>query len=72
MSEFSTKTFGANLRILRKSKGLSQPKFGNLIDVCGSQISHYEHGKTPIDIEKLGILINKFGLDEILNLFKTD
>lgn len=51
-SEFA-KGIGERLRILRKSKGLSQAKLASLLHIAQSSINRYESGLTSVPLEVL-------------------
>lgn len=59
--------FGANLRKLRKEKGLSQDKLSNIFHVHKATISKWEKGRVP-DVETLNKIAEYFNtkIDNLL------
>lgn len=62
-------SFGENLLLLRKSKGLSQEGLGNIINVSRQTISKWELEETTPEMDRVIQLSDYFGitLDELIN-----
>lgn len=52
--------FGKNLRRLRKERGISQRKFGEMLGVVNQTISFWETGSREPDFDTLIIIANFF------------
>lgn len=57
------KRFGSNLRIMRKSKSISQDKLALLADIDRSYIGRIERGEVNITLEKAYQLARMLGCD---------
>ncbi|MZI94743.1 helix-turn-helix domain-containing protein [Vibrio sp. CAIM 722] len=55
--------FGANLRSMRKDKGLSQDKLANSADIDRSYVGRIERGEVNITLEKAYQLASILGCD---------
>lgn len=53
---------GKNIARLRKSKGLTQAKFADMIHVTQGAISQWETGRTSPDVQQMFILADFFGI----------
>lgn len=53
---------GARLKVLRAVNGLTQVKLGYIIGSSGQQVQKYETGANRLPIDKLAILVKRFGL----------
>lgn len=51
-----------NIARLRKSKGLTQAKFADMIHVTQGAISQWETGRTSPDVQQMFILADFFGI----------
>ncbi|ABU74107.1 helix-turn-helix domain-containing protein [Vibrio campbellii] len=59
------KAFGNNLRLMRKSKSISQDKLALLADIDRSYIGRIERGEVNITLEKAYQLARVLGCDVI-------
>ncbi|ASI92621.1 helix-turn-helix domain-containing protein [Vibrio mediterranei] len=57
------KTFGNNLRLMRKNKSISQDKLALLADIDRSYIGRIERGEVNITLEKAYQLARVLGCD---------
>ena len=57
------KAFGNNLRLMRKSKSISQDKLALLADIDRSYIGRIERGEVNITLEKAYQLARVLGCD---------
>ncbi|SEF41464.1 helix-turn-helix domain-containing protein [Vibrio hangzhouensis] len=57
------KAFGNNLRLMRKSKSISQDKLALLADIDRSYIGRIERGEVNITLEKAYQLAKVLGCD---------
>ena len=55
--------FGANLRAMRKNKGLSQDRLANAADIDRSYVGRIERGEVNITLEKAYQLASILGCD---------
>ncbi|ENB1602441.1 helix-turn-helix transcriptional regulator [Vibrio parahaemolyticus] len=55
--------FGANLRAMRKDKGLSQDRLANAADIDRSYVGRIERGEVNITLEKVYQLASILGCD---------
>ncbi|MFL7863844.1 helix-turn-helix domain-containing protein [Vibrio cincinnatiensis] len=55
--------FGANLRAMRKDKGLSQDRLANAADIDRSYVGRIERGEVNITLEKAYQLASILGCD---------
>ncbi len=55
--------FGANLRVMRKDKGLSQDRLANAADIDRSYVGRIERGEVNITLEKAYQLASILGCD---------
>ena len=53
---------GKTIARLRKSKGLTQAKFADMIHVTQGAISQWETGRTSPDVQQMFILADFFGI----------
>lgn len=65
--------FGKNIKIRRKSRGISQEKFSLLAELDRSYISRVELGKVNISLQKAYYLAEKLECDiqDLLPIIKT-
>ena len=64
--------FGENLKLLRKEKGYSQRKLGELIGFCNQTISFWESGCREPDLDTLVKISTFFGVSIDFLLGKED
>ncbi|WP_274655635.1 helix-turn-helix domain-containing protein [Paenibacillus humicola] len=54
---------GNKLKQLRKSKGLSGRQLASMVDISQSYLSQFENGKSVPDVNILGSILSKLGVD---------
>lgn len=62
---------GENIKSYRERLQLTQNEVANCLGVSRELISYYEAGKREIDLKKLEVLADLFGV-ELLNLFEEN
>ena len=56
--------FGRNLKTLRESKGLSQEQAAKMVGLSIAQYNRTEAGKTTIDLDRVALFCDTFGVPE--------
>lgn len=66
------KVVGSNIRLLRRSKGMTQERLAEIIGVSGSYIGYLERGKRSPSLDLLAKIADAFDVEPVMLLTPAD